>query len=178
MSIFDSLNLSKITADTAGNIVTKLADGVAQFVNTPEDKQKATEFTANMQQTITTELDAHKEKMASMYEASYQSQLADVQSAREMEVKLNEATSAGWLSKNIVPMLAIFVSMIWGGITVYLILRMLNLIAIDPTVNMTALLGVYSALSGMEGIILNFFFGSSSSSQKKDDTIATIAKQP
>lgn len=68
--------------------------------------------------------------------------------------------------------------MIWGSLTVYLVLRMLNLIASDPNVNMTALLGVYSALSATEGIILNFFFGSSSSSQKKDDTIAQIAKQP
>jgi len=121
---------------------------------------------------------SHQEEMQKLCEAQYEAALKDVQDARNTEIKLNEATSASWLSKNMVAILAFFVSAVWGSLTVYLLLNMLNLIAINPNVNMTAVLGVYSALSGSEGIILNFFFGSSSSSQKKDDTIATIAKQP
>lgn len=176
MGIFDSLNLSKITADTAGNIVTKLADGVAQFVNTPEDKQKAAEFTANMQQAITAELDSHKEKMQGLYETAYSEQVKDIQSARDMEIKLSEASGAGWLSKNIVAILAFFVSLIWGGVTVYLLLRIMNLIETTPNVNMTALMAFYTAITATETIVISFYFGSSSSSQKKDDTIAQIAK--
>jgi hypothetical protein len=133
---------------------------------------------ANLNEQLQATVMAHAEVMGKQADDMMAAQLADVASARDMEIKLNEASGSSWMSKNIVPILAVFVSIIWGSVTVYLILRMVNLIASDPNVNMTALLGVYSALSGMEGIILNFFFGSSSSSQKKDETIATIAKQP
>lgn len=164
------------SSKAAGSIVTSLADGVSQFINTPGDKEKALEFIKNNQLSVQQEIDAHTDTVMKAANEAHLAELNDVQSARDMEIKIQEATSSGWLSKNIVPILAVFVSLIWGSVTVYLLLRIMNLIALDPNINMTALMGFYAALCSIETIIISFYFGSSSSSQKKDDTIATIAK--
>lgn len=58
---------------------------------------------AQLNEKIQEAIMTHQETMGKQAEEILQSQLADVASARDMEIKLNEATSAGWLSKNIVP---------------------------------------------------------------------------
>ena len=120
----------------------------------------------------------HQEAMAKQAEEILQSQLADVASARDMEIKLNEAQGASWLAKNINSLLALSVSLLWGAVTVYLLLRIMNLIEASSKVDMTSLMAFYTAITATETIIISFYFGSSSSSQKKDETISKIAQQP
>jgi hypothetical protein len=74
--------------------------------------------------------------------------------------------------------IALFVGLIWGAMTCYIIARAFKLV--DTGINspdMTAISGMYAAITGTFSIVLNFFFGSSASSRAKDETIATIAKQ-
>lgn len=164
-----------IITDLFANGAANLLQGASKIVGeVVKDPNQMAQINEQLQSLVTT----HQEAMAKIADDQLSKQLADVASARNMEVKLNEATSAGWMAKNIAPMLAIGITLVWGSLTIYLLMNMLNLIAKDPSVNMTAVLGVYSALTGMEGIILNFEFGSSKSSQSKDETISKIAQQP
>lgn len=153
--------------------LTGVMSGASKIISdiVPDPNQKA-QLNEKFQELLTT----HTEAMEKLANDALSAQLADVQSAREMEIKLNEATSSSWLAKNINSLLTLVVTVIWGGITVYLVLRLLALIAVDPNVNMTALLTIYASISATMGILMNFHFGSSKSSQDKDATIATIAK--
>lgn len=170
--------LGTATSKTAGGILDGVTNAVNSIFNTAGDKDKMAQFNSTAQQAIQAELDKHNEFIVNEANRQRDAELLDDQNARQMEMAVAEAKSSSWLEKNIVPILAIFVEMIWGSLTVYLLLNMLNLISINPNVNMTALLGVYSGLCGIAGVIVNFYFGSSKSSQLKDDTISKIAQQP
>lgn len=154
----------------AGNgLLTGVSKVISNFVADPAQKLQINE---QLQELIA----KHQESMAAIAEQQYEAQLKDTDSARQMEIAALKQDN--WFAKNYIHILASFVSIVWGGLTMFLLLNMLNLLKSDPTVNMTAVLGVYSGLSGIEGIIMNFYFGSSKSSQSKDETISYIAKQP
>lgn len=174
MGIFTGLFTGGTSGAVEGGLkgIGDIADGIISKFKA--DPTKVAELKEDIQQAMM----ADRMEMEKIAEAKYEAQLKDIEDARNMQIKLNQSAMASWLSKNINPLLALFVSLIWGAMTVYLVLRMLNFIAANPNVNMTAVLGVYSAISGTMGILMNFYFGSSHSSQSKDETIATIAKQP
>lgn len=86
--------------------------------------------------------------------------LEDVQSAREMAVRINEAPDASWLSKNIVPFLAILV-LIGGGLTLYY--------APDTEVRMAAV--------GLMTMVIGYYFGTSASSRSKDQLIGNVVER-
>lgn len=167
--------LDKFFSSTGEGLLKGVGDAVSEVAGKfKADPTMTAELNEKLQELIINDRQATQK----LVEAQYEAQLADIQNARDMQVKVNQAPTASWLTKNINPMLALFVAMIWGAMTVYLVLRMLNFIAANPNVNMTAVLGVYSAISGTMGILMNFYFGSSDSSKSKDETIASIAKAP
>jgi hypothetical protein len=153
--------------------VSKLADDI---FNTAGDKQKMEQFNTQAQQVLTDAVNKHMEALDTLAESAYESQLKDIQNARAMEIAMQSAPSGSWMSKNIVPMIAVFVNLVWGAVSGYLLLRIMAIISADPNVNMTALMGFYAGLTAIETIIVSFYFGSSKSSQSKDDTIAKIAQ--
>lgn len=89
----------------------------------------------------------------------YESDARDRASARDMNTRVNESFNASWLSKNIVPILAIIV-VIGGG----------SMIAFAPEADVR--LGV----TGIVTLVLGFYFGSSSSSKTKDNTIENMSQ--
>lgn len=159
--------LSGIFSGGAKGLLDGASDIIGRFV---EDPTKKAEFAQQLAQLQT----QHLEKMQELAEQQYEAQLKDTDSARQMQIAALKQEN--WFSKNYIHLLATFVSLVWGALTIYLLLNMLNIMQHDPNVNMTAVLGVYSGISGIEGIIMNFYFGSSKSSQSKDETIASIAK--
>jgi hypothetical protein len=105
------------------------------------------------------ELD-HEEFLVNSFISEKQLDLADIANARDAQVKIQESEHAGWLAKNIVPMLALTV--IFGGGTM---IHLTN----EPDVRM--------ALFGAITMVLGFYFGSSKSSQLKDTTISNITSK-
>lgn len=169
--------LGTVTSKTAGGILDGLTNSVNSIFNTTADKDKMAQFTSQAQQAIQAELDKHNEALQVVAEQQYNDQLKDVQNARAMEIAMQNATAGSWMSKNIVPMIAVFVNIVWGAVSGYLLLRIMAIISANPNVNMTALMGFYAGLTAIETIIVSFYFGSSKSSQTKDETISSIAKQ-
>lgn len=160
-----------IFAGGAKGLLDGASDIIGKFVEDPTKKAELTQQLAQLNAT-------HIESMEKLANDALAAQMKDVQDARNREIQLNESANAGWLSKNVISLLAIFVSTIWGGLTVYLLLRMLAFIASNPNVKMDVVLSVYAALSTTMGILMNYYFGTSHSAVEKDKTIASIAKQP
>lgn len=84
----------------------------------------------------------------------YKVEAADRDSARDMNIKVNESEYASWLTKNIVPIIALIV-VIGGGF----------MIAFSPEADVR--LGVTSIVT----LVLGFYFGTTASSKIKDSTI-------
>ena len=170
MSIFDSLKnvAASVTSSTAGSIVDSISNGISKFVNTPEDKEKAKEFEATLQQSIQTALDAHQEKMATLYEQQYESQLKDVDSARQMQIAALKQES--FWAKNQIHILACAVTLGFFGILAYMLKYDV------PPANKDILNIILGSLGTAWVSIIGFYFGSSKSSQAKDETIKQLSQ--
>ncbi len=146
------------------------AKSVIDSINAPkEEKDKA-----NI--ALQTELDRHQEVLlnnASDIEKSY---LADVEDARGSNVKIQDSANASWMSKNIAYLIDIFVTILWGGLTAYLMMIMLNLVKKDVNVDYTAVTAVWGAVTGVFTQVLSFHRGSSKGSEDKQRTIDRLTK--
>jgi len=146
------------------------AKSVIDSINAPkEEKDKAN---LALQQ----ELDRHQEVLlnnASEIEKSY---LADVEDARGSNVKIQDSANASWMSKNIAYLIDIFVTILWGGLTAYLMMIMLNLVKKDVNVDYTAVTAVWGAVTGVFTQVLSFHRGSSKGSEDKQRTIDRLTK--
>lgn len=100
----------------------------------------------------------HQEELLRLRVEDKRLDLADVQSARDMNTRVNESTHATWLSKNVPAILSL--SVVTCG---FLLLATTQ----EPDVR--------TAVVGLMTLVLGFYFGSSSSSRLKDDTIRAIA---
>lgn len=115
----------------------------------------------NMPEKDKAELDA----LLSDYEnGDYQEYLKDVQNARAREVAINESANSSWLSKNMLPIIAICTVIF--AVTIFTLVLTRQLAATD---NLTFLVVGY--ISGLATTVYNYLFGSSKSSSAKDDTI-------
>lgn len=97
--------------------------------------------------------------------------LADVADARNSNVKIQESQFASWMAKNVPYILDLFVMLIWGSMTIFIIAKAINLVS-DETIDWTAILGIYSGVTALATQVLSFHRGSSQGS--KDKTKALI----
>ena len=100
----------------------------------------------------------HEEELLRLRIEDKKLDLADVQSARDMNTRINESANATWLSKNVPGILALLV------ISVGFIL-----------LGTTKDADVRTAVVGLMTLVLGFYFGSSSSSKQKDDLIKSLS---
>tara|TARA_R110000868_G_scaffold357876_1_gene619391 strand:+ start:371 stop:901 length:531 start_codon:yes stop_codon:yes gene_type:complete len=160
-----------------------LLDGVTnildKFIASPDEKAKAV-------QALTEATNSHIEKMAELAQKSVDSELnakqaaldsavKDTIAARDMNAKL-QGDKASWMAKNIAYLIDSFVTVIWGGLTFYIILHILQLVSTTESVDFTAVMGIYAAVTAAFTTILSFHRGSSVGAKTKDDTINTMAR--
>lgn len=100
----------------------------------------------------------HEEELLRLRVEDKKLDLADIQSARDMNTRINESANATWLSKNVPAILAIVV-ISFGFL----------LLAITKEAD------VRTAVVGLMTLVLGFYFGSSSTSKVKDDTIRSLS---
>jgi len=100
----------------------------------------------------------HEEELLRLRVEDKRLDLADVQSAREMNTRINESANATWLSKNIPAILALLVIAVG-----FLLL------------GTTQDADVRTAVVGLMTLVLGFYFGSTSSSRAKDDSIRALS---
>ena len=97
--------------------------------------------------------------------------LVDVADSRNMNVKIQESDRASFMSKNLPYFIDIFILLIWGFMTIYLTLKWLGLIVVAPNVDMTGILGIYTGITGLAVMIIQFHRGSSQGSKDKTEAI-------
>lgn len=103
--------------------------------------------------------------------------LKDTQSAREMNEQVQESQNASWASKNMAYVYDVFILLIWGGLTSYIVLRWLGFIEnVKDQIDMTGILGIYSGVTALATMILQFHRGSSQGSQDKTQIINKMQK--
>ena len=100
----------------------------------------------------------HEEELLRLRLEDKRLDFADVQSARDMNTRINESANATWLSKNVPAILALVV------ITVGFLL-----------LGTTKDADVRTAVVGLMTLVLGFYFGSTSSSRVKDDAIRALS---
>ncbi len=103
--------------------------------------------------------------------------LTDVQNARQVNAQVQESDKASWLTKNIANFIDIAITSTWCGFTLYLGGKAINIIK-DTSVDLTAVLSLYSTVTAVFMITVNFWRGSSRSSEKSGDTFRRMAEQP
>lgn len=85
-----------------------------------------------------------------------------------------ETEKTSWIARNMRYLIASWILLIWGSMTIYIIARFLNFIEADLKSDMTALLALYSGISTIACTIVNFFFSSTKGSEDKSKTIANM----
>lgn len=139
----------------ANAVMAKGKDWVEEKTGVKLDKTLSTEDTIKLKQF---ELEHEAELMKIRLEDK-RIDLADVQSARDMNTRINESAHAAWLSKNVAAILALLVVAV-------------GFILLGTTKDAD----VRTAVVGLMTLVLGFYFGSTASSKAKDETISTLTK--
>ena len=100
----------------------------------------------------------HEEELLRLRIEDKRLDLADVQSARDMNTRINESANATWLAKNVPAILALIVIIVG-----FLLL------------GITKDADVRTAVVGLMTLVLGYYFGSTSSSRVKDDAIRALS---
>ncbi len=79
-----------------------------------------------------------------------------------------------WLSKNVAYCLDIFIILIWGLMTCYIVAKFLNIIKVSNTTDFSGVLGIYAGVTGLATQIVSFHRGSSRGSEDKSKQIDTM----
>lgn len=146
------------------------AKSVIDSINAPkEEKEKA-------RVALELELNRHAEALIAQANDLEKSYLADVQNARETNVKIQESDKASWLAKNVGYVMDVFVMLLWGSLTTYLMVVMLHLVPKQAGVDYTAVTAVWGAVSATFATILNWHRGSSQGSADKQKMIDKLVK--
>lgn len=131
----------------------KLGINVEELLGTDEGKLRLKQLELDKEEMLQDFILAQREQDIRS-DAAY---LADVADARHMNWKINTSEYASWLSKNIVPILALIV-VIGGGVGI--------VFSPEPDVR----LGLTSVVT----LVLGFYFGTTKNSSLKDSTINSL----
>jgi hypothetical protein len=151
----------------------KVAEGVAnivdKFVDTKTEK-------AERDRLIMAEVNRNMEAMAREANELEKAYLADIQNSRDANMAIQQSDKASWLAKNIGYLIDIFITVIWGALTTYLIVVMLNLAPKQVGVDYTAVTAVWGAVTGVFTTVLTWHRGSSQGSADKQKLLDRITK--
>lgn len=93
--------------------------------------------------------------------------------ARKSNTEIQKSEFSSWMSKNVPYLLDMFIMLIWGAMTVFIVAKAMNLIS-DTTIDWTAILGIYSGVTGMATLVMSFHRGSSQGSKDKADVLSRV----
>lgn len=107
-------------------------------------------------------------EMAKLQQAEYEAQLKDIQDARSTYAKIQESEKASWLSKNIMPMLTIGVTVGFFGLLGYMLKYSV------PQSNERIMDILLGSLGTAWITMVSFYFGSSKGSEDKQKQLNSI----
>lgn len=121
-------------------------------------------------------VNAHTQEMGKQAIQETESYLKDVQDARQSNVKI-QGDKPSWMAKNVAYIIDLFVFLIWGAMTIYIICKFLNIIKAQEGVDFSGILGIYSGITAIAMTVLNFHRGSSRGSEDKQKQINEFMKE-
>lgn len=155
--------LSNIFSGGASELV-KTVGGVIDNLTTSKEEKEAAKLA------LQKEINRHAETMDAEANKVYEAELRDTQSARDANARIQESDKASWWAKNTAYLLDVFIGLIWGLITFFLVARALHL-AETIQVDLTAVLSIYSTVTAIFMVCLNFHRGTSAGSAAKQKQI-------
>ena len=153
--------LTKVFGGKVAEITDSITGGLDKLFTSKEEKLAA-------ELKIQEALSGHLEKMEALAQSEVDMYLKDTQDARSNFTKIQESTNASWLAKNILPVLAVGVTLGFFGLLGYMLKFQ---VPKDNERIMDILLG---SLGTAWISIIGYFFGSSAGSKANADVIRKI----
>lgn len=152
----------------ADKLIEKMGNVVDNLITSKEEKE-------TLKIELKKEINRHNETTKAEATKRIEAELKDIQGARDANARIQESDKASWWAKNTAYFLDVFLGLIWGFVTIFLVMKALNLIE-SVKVDLTAILSIYSTITAMFMISLNFHRGTSRSSQEKQKQLNDILK--
>ena len=153
--------LDKVTgifSSGAADLVNSVGGVIDNLTTSKEEKEQ-------LKIELTKVINSHTETIGQQANDVYQAELKDMQSARDANVRIQESDKASWWAKNTGYFLDVFLGLIWGTVTIVLVGKALKIVTMD--VDMTAVLSIYTTVTAVFMIPLQFHRGTSAGSQAK-----------
>lgn len=159
-------NLLAGIGEAANGIVKGLMGGLDKLFTSKEEKAaaqaKLEEIAVDMQK----EVQGHLERMTAMAIDETKAYLADTQDARLANAKIQESDKSSWLAKNVAYIIDLFLTTLWGTVTIILFLKIFKLANVE--VDMISLMALHGTVTAVFMTVLNFHRGTSRGSEVKN----------
>jgi hypothetical protein len=152
-------------ADAASGIVKGLMGGLDKLFTSKEEKAAAQAKLEQIAVDMQKEVQGHLERMTLMAIDETKAYLADTQDARANNAKIQESEKASWLAKNVAYIIDLFLTGLWGLVTIILFLKIFKIAAAE--VDMISLMALHGTVTAVFMTVLNFHRGTSRGSEDK-----------
>lgn len=156
--------IGKVTSTGAANIVESVGNVADKFITTGQEKE---EFKAE----VAKEINRHIEAMASAQNSELETLMKDMDSARDMNSRIQESDKASWLSKNI----AYLIDCVFVVAFILMLVMIFNKAV--PESNKELFYTGFGLLGANVSTILNFHRGTSIGSERKQKQIDKIMQK-
>jgi hypothetical protein len=167
------LPIGKI-AEAAGKITESIAGSFTSLFKRKEGIMAKEVDLEEVKAEIQAKVQDHLIEISKLQQAEYEAMLKDTASARDQNVSLQNSDKATWLSKNVAYIIDIFLTVLWGTVTIILFLKIFKIAASD--VDMISLMALHGTVTAVFMTIVNFHRGSSKSSEDKQKHIISMQK--
>lgn len=150
--------LSTIFSGGASELVKSVGSVIDNLTTSKEEKEAA-------KLALQQEINRHSETIEAEANKIYEAELKDMQSARDANARIQESDKASWWAKNTAYFLDVFIGLVWGSITIFIAAKALKLVGAN--MDMTGILSLYSTVTAVFMICLNFHRGTSAGSAAK-----------
>ena len=156
--------IGKVTSTGAANIVESVGNVADKFITTGQEKE---EFKAE----VAKEVNRHIEAMAAAQNSELETLMKDMDSARDMNSRIQESDKASWLSKNI----AYLIDCVFVVAFILMLVMIFNKAV--PESNKELFYTGFGLLGANVSTILNFHRGTSIGSERKQKQIDKIMQK-
>lgn len=158
--------ISGIIGGKTADIVDSITNTVDTFVDTKGEKA---ERDLKIHEIVT----KHMEAIASDATKNVEMYLADTANAREMNSKI-QGEKPSWLARNVGYIIDLFLTSLWGTVTVILFLKVFKLAAAQ--VDMISLMALHGTVTAVFMTVVNFHRGTSKGSEVKTAAMVKAMK--
>lgn len=143
--------LVKGVTDGAANIISKLKADPTKVMEAEKELEKLRLDAAQKSEELAVKADE-------MY-------LKDTQDARNANAQIQNSDKASWLAKNVGYIIDLFLTALWGTVTIILFLKIFKIAAQD--VDMVSLMALHGTVTAVFMTVVNFHRGTSKGSEDK-----------